>query len=176
MILPTAMWQQVQAPGGTDPIQAYYQVVKGLTSDTPHTFQVRAATADTKGAPATVTATPLSQPSCTIDELGDRRRLWQGQLTAGIRQIYTDGNIETGYGEGGVETGTLTPAAFTFRSTTYSVITWTSLDHLNVVLRDPDSNSWYPRDEVVDALRVHVCNTPYDFSDATVARRVFRTW
>ena len=26
---------------------------------------------------------------------------------------------------------------------------------------------WYPRDEVVDALRLHVCNTPYDFSSAT---------
>ena len=29
-------------------------------------------------------------------------------------------------------------------------------------------NVWYPRDEVVDALRWHVCNTPYDFSSATV--------
>ena len=27
---------------------------------------------------------------------------------------------------------------------------------------------WYPREEVVDALRWHVCNTPYDFSSATV--------
>ena len=30
-------------------------------------------------------------------------------------------------------------------------------------------NGWRPREEVVDVLRVHVCNTPYDFSDATVA-------
>ena len=168
MISPDAMWQQIQADAG-ERNQAYFQVVKGLTSGTIHTLQVRTENAQGGSAPATVTVTPLSQPSCTIDELGDRRSLWQGQLTAGVRQIYTDGTIETGYGEGGVETGTLTPAAFTFRSTTYSVITWTSLDHLNVVLRDPDSNSWYPRDEVVDALRVHVCNTPYDFGDATVA-------
>ena len=41
-----------------------------------------------KGAPATVIATPVSQPSCTIDaDLGDRRRLWQGQLTAGLIEI-----------------------------------------------------------------------------------------
>ena len=60
----------------------------------------------------------------------------------------------------------LTSDAFTFRSTTYSVITWTSDDLLTVVLRDPDSTDWYPRDEVVDALRLHVCNTPYDFSSA----------
>ena len=166
MIAPDAMWQQVQTPGGLSPTQARFHHMTGLTSGTIHTFQVRAATADIKGAPATVTATPVSQPSCTIDELGDRRRLWQGQLTAGIRQISTEGNIETGYGEGGPETGTLTPDAVTFRSTTYSVTTWTSGDRLTVLLRDPDGTDWYPRDEVVDALRLHVCNTPYDFSSA----------
>ena len=167
MISPDAMWQQVMSsPGRLN--QAYYQVVKGLTSDTPHTFQVRAATADAKGAPATVTATPLSQPSCTIDELGDRRLLWQGQLTAGVRAISADGNIETGYGDGGVETGTLTPDAFTFRSTSYSVYIRTADDFLNIVLREQDIDVWYPREEVVAALRLHVCNTPYDFSSATV--------
>ena len=170
MIAPDAMWQQVQN-SDTRPNQAYYQVVKGLTGGTTHTLQVRAVNAQGASAPAIVPATPLSQPSCTIDELGDRRRLWQGQLTVGIREIATDGKIKTGYGEeeGTEETGTLTPDAVTFRSTTYSVTTWTSLDHLNVVLRDPDSNNWFPREEVVDALRLHVCNTPYDFSDATVA-------
>ena len=66
----------------------------------------------------------------------------------------------------GTETGTLTPDAFTFRSTTYSVLTWTSDDLLTVLLRDPDSTVWYPREAVVDALRWHVCNTPYDFSSA----------
>ena len=120
MIAPDAMWQQVQiSPGRSN--QAYYQVVKGLTNDTTHTLQVRAVNAQGGSAPATVTATPLSQPSCTIDALGDRRLLWQGQLTAGVRNIYPDGNIQTGYGTGGVETGTLTPDAFTFRSTSYSV-------------------------------------------------------
>ena len=164
VIAPNAMWQRVQTRSGGP--SSYYQVVKGLTSDTTHTFQVRAAADDTKGASATVTATPLSQPSCTIDELGDRRLLWQGQLTAGVREISTDGNIETGYGGGGIETGTLTPAAVTFRSTSYSVYPRTYEDFLNIVLREEDSNTWYPRDEVVDALRLHVCNTPYDFSSA----------
>ena len=167
MIAPDAMWQQIQAGAG-ERNQAYYQVVKGLTSGTIHTFQVRAENPQGGSAPATVTATPLSQPSCTIDELGDRRLLWQGQLVAGIRTITPDGNIGTGYGEeeGTRETGTLTPDAVTFRSTTYSVITWTSGDHLTVVLVDPDFTVWYPREEVVDALRWHVCNTPYDFSNA----------
>ena len=167
MIAPDAMWQQVQISPGR-PNQAYYQVVKGLTNGTTHTFQVRAVNAQGGSAPATVTATPLSQPSCTIDELGDRRLLWQGQLTAGVRNIYPDGNLETGYGTGGVETGTLTPDAFTFRSTSYSVYPRTYDDFLNVVLREQDINVWYPREEVVDALRWHVCNTPYDFSSATV--------
>ena len=143
--------------------------MKGLTNDTTHTLQVRAVNAQGGSAPATVTATPLSQPSCTIDELGDRRLLWQGQLTAGIREIYTDGNIRTGYGVGGVDPGTLTPDAFTFRSTSYSVYPRTYDDLLTVVLRDQDITAWYPREEVVDALRVHVCNTPYDFSSAAVA-------
>ena len=169
MISPDAMWQHVQTLGGGP--QAYYQVVKGLTSGTTHTFQVRAANIQGGGAPATVTATPISQPSCTIDELGDRRRLWQGQLVAGIHEIAADGKIKTGYGEeeGTIETGTLTPDAVTFRSTTYSVITWTSGDLLTVVLVDPDLTVWYPREEVVDALRWHVCNTPYDFSNAQTA-------
>ena len=175
MISPDAMWQQVQS-SSTRPNQAYFQVVKGLTNGTIHTLQVRAENAQGGSAPATVTATPLSQPSCTIDELGDRRRLWQGQLTAGIREIHTDGNIWTGYGAGGVETGTLTPAAFTFRSTTYSVTPQTVDDFLNVILRDPDGTNWYPRDEVVDALRWHVCNTPYDFSDAAAPLDVFASF
>ena len=166
MIAPDAMWQQVLSSPGTLN-QAYYQVVKGLTSGTIHTFQVRAENTQGGSAPATVTATPLSQPSCTIDALGDRRLLWQGQLTAGIIEIYTDGNLNTGYGTGGEETGTLTPDAFTFRSTSYSVYPRTYDDFLNAVLRDPDFTVWYPREAVVDALRVHVCNTPYDFSSAT---------
>ena len=164
VIAPNAMWQRVQTRSGGP--SSYYQVVKGLTSGTTHTFQVRAAADDTKGASATVTATPLSQPSCTIDELGDRRLLWQGQLTAGVRTISADGNIETGFGDGGIETGTLTPDAFAFRSTSYSVYPRTYEDLLNIVLREEDINTWYPRDEVVDALRLHVCNTPYDFSSA----------
>ena len=167
MILPTAMWQQVQNASSIESIQAYFQQVKGLTSGTTYTFQVRTAANAVKGAPATVIATPVSQPSCTIDDLGDRRLLWQGQLTAGLLAVATDGNVETGYGTGGEETGTLTPDAVTFRSTTYSVTTLTSDDHLNVVLRESDS-TWYPGDEVVDALRLHVCNTPYDFSSAAV--------
>ena len=151
MIAPDAMWQQVQtSPGSAN--QAYYEVVKGLTGGTTHTLQVRAVNTQGGSAPATVTATPLSQPSCTIDALGDRRRLWQGQLTAGLRSVSTAGNIQTGYGTEGIETGTLTPAAFTFRSTTYSLITWTLDDFLNVTLIDPASNSWYPREEVIDAL------------------------
>ena len=170
MIAPDAMWQQVR-DSGSSPNRSYFQVVKGLTNDTTHTFQVRAVNAQGGSAPATVTVTPISQPSCTIDELGDRRRLWQGQLTAGIRSIAADGKVQTGYGqeEGTIETGTLTPDAFTFRSTTYSVLTWTSADLLTVVLRDPDFTVWYPREEVVDALRWHVCNTPYDFSNAQTA-------
>ena len=167
MIAPDAMWQQALSSPGTLN-QAYFQVVKGLTSGTTYTFQVRAVNAQGGSARATVTATPLSQPSCTIDELGDRRLLWQSQMVAGIHEISTNGNIQTGYGEeeGTIETGTLTPDAVTFRSTTYSVITWTSDDLLTVVLVDTDFTVWYPRDEVVDALRWHVCNTPYDFSNA----------
>ena len=70
--------------------------------------------------------------------------------------------------EGTIETGTLTPDAVTFRSTSYSVRLRTYDDFINIVLRDPDLMAWYPRDEVVDVLRWHVCNTPYDFSSATV--------
>ena len=165
MIAPDAMWQQaLSSPGSLN--TAYYQLVKGLTSGTTHTFQVRAVNTRGGSAPATVTVTPISQPSCTIDELGDRRLLWQGQLVAGIREIHVDGSIDTGYGRGGGD-GTLTPDAFTFRSTSYSVYPRTYEDFLYVLMREQNIDGWYPREEVVDALRVHVCNTPYDFGDAT---------
>ena len=165
MIAPDAMWQQaLSSPGSLN--TAYYQLVKGLTSGTTHTFQVRAVNAQGGSAPATVTVTPISQSSCTIDELGDRRLLWQGQLVAGIREIHVDGSIDTGYGRGGGD-GTLTPDAFTFRSTSYSVYPRTYEDFLYVLMREQNIDGWYPREEVVDALRVHVCNTPYDFGDAT---------
>ena len=42
MISPDAMWQQASSSPGF-PNTAYYQVVKGLTSGTSHTLQVRAA-------------------------------------------------------------------------------------------------------------------------------------
>ena len=165
MISPDAMWQHVPSTGA-EVNQSYFQVVKGLTSGTTYTLQVRAV--NTQGGSAPATVTPVSQPSCTIDELGDRRLLWQGQLTAGIRDIFPTGQLVVGTGTG-IETGTLTPSAFTFRSTTYSVKTWTYDARLNVGLLDQDMNGWRPREEVVDVLRLHVCNTPYDFSDATVA-------
>ena len=168
MISPDAMWQQALSSPGTLN-QSYYQVVKGLTNGTTHTLQVRAVNAQGGSAPATVTVTPISQSSCTIDALGDRRLLWQGQLTAGIREIPPDGNIWTGYGGLGIETGTLTPDAVTFRSTSYSVYPRTYDDFLNIFLREQNIDVWYPREEVVDALRLYVCNTPYDFSSATVA-------
>ena len=100
--------------------------------------------------------------------LGDRRLLWQGQLTAGVLAVATDGNIDTGYGEGGTETGTLTPdTSFSFRSADYEVFVLTAQEHLNIAINQVLADvTWYPRDEVVDALRLHVCNTPYDFSSA----------
>ena len=66
MIAPDAMWQQALRSPGL-PNQAYYQVVKGLTSDTTHTLQVRAVNPQGGSAPATVTATPLSQRPCCMD-------------------------------------------------------------------------------------------------------------
>ena len=72
--------------------------------------------------------------------------------------------------------GTLTPDAFTFRSTSYSVYMRSYDDLLNVVLREQDIDVWYPREEVVDALRLHVCNTPYDFSSAAVPLDVFASF
>ena len=173
MIAPDAMWQQVlSSPGRLN--QAYYQVVKGLTSGTTHTLQVRAVNAQGGSAPATVTATPLSQPSCTIDELGDRRRALAGPTDSrDTRNCYRWKYRDRVWASGGVETGTLTPDAFTFRSTSYSVTPRTYDDFLNVVLREQDIDVWYPREEVVDALRLHVCNTPYDFSSATVPADIF---
>ena len=106
MISPDAMWQHVPSTGA-EVNQSYFQVVKGLTSGTTHTLQVRAVNTQGGSAPATVTVTPVSQPSCTIDELGDRRLLWQGQLTAGIRDIFPTGQLVVGTGTG-IETGTLT--------------------------------------------------------------------
>ena len=58
-----------QGDGYTD-----YKVVKGLTNGTAYTFQVRTVAQRAISETMTVTATPVSQPSCNIDDLGEDAR------------------------------------------------------------------------------------------------------
>ena len=152
-----------------DSLGTFYKVVKGLTNGTAYTFQVREAADRVDGNAATVTATPVSQPSCSVDDLGERRTLWQGQLTSEAYGIYGNGRIFVGYNSGSSESATLTPDTFRFRSTDHSVYLVSTFRHqLQIVLARGDYN-WNLPQEVVGALRLHVCNTPYDFSGRTAS-------
>ena len=153
-----------QGGGYTD-----YKAVKGLTNGTAYTFQVRTVAQRAISETMTVTATPVSQPSCNIDDLGERRTLWQGRLTAQVDHIHDDfdrslyrlaeRHILWVGGPGNIH-GTLTPDEVTFRSINYSLTVYTRGRTLQL---DGLYSGISP--EAVAAMRLHVCDTAYNFSD-----------
>ena len=151
------MWQQVQRrPGGEN--QAYYQVVKGLTSGTTHTFQVRAANAHGGSAPGDRDRDTTITAVLTID--GNVRRpapARQGQLTAGIRALRR--NTEHGAWSEQTE---LTPARHLPPSWMPTRADQRQLSYAYQTGSGTHEKRW-------STLRLHVCNTPYDFSRATAA-------
>ena len=108
----------------------------------------------------TAGTTPDPSPSCAMPDLAGRHRIWTGEVTVGVATIV---DPIVGYGFfSNAPAGALDETTFNIGRNGYVV------DSVSVIDGDLSFNLTSHRltDAEVDALRVHVCDTPYDFSDA----------
>ena len=108
----------------------------------------------------TAGTTPNPSPSCAAPDLAGRHRIWTGEVTVGVATIV---DPIVGYGFfSNAPAGALDETTFNIGRNGYVV------DSVSVIDGDLSFNLTSHRltDAEVDALRVHVCDTPYDFSDA----------
>ena len=139
-------------------------VVRGLTNATAYAFEVRAVNSAGNGTKAgPVTATPAAV-ACDAPNFGTRRNIWTGNVTVGT---ITVSSVTFAYGFAGT-TGGLGDKDFTVGSNDYEIDAATVIaigddaGNLGVSLKDSDLTSAEKA-----ALRLHVCNTAYDFSTAS---------
>ena len=116
----------------------------------------------------TAGATPNPSPSCDTPAFTGRHRIWTGELT--VEAISIMGSRIFGYGFVDQLVGNLDPTGFSIGANAYTV------ENVNVILgpsgeasHDGDLEFRQDNDlraEEVAALRLHVCDTYYDFSAA----------
>ena len=174
----TLRYQSRYAPGATVPdgtawsnpirFKQFRKLFDGLTNGTAYAFEVRAVNTVGHGLPATATATPMTV-ACPAPVLGNRRQRWRGDVTIGA-DTPPDGDAPFAFGfvtEEVPPRGSLSDTDFTLGAQAYGIAeAWVG---------DREANS--PGDLVFGfdrdlteahkaALRLHVCGTAYDFSDA----------
>ena len=106
------------------------------------------------------TAGTTPDTSCAAPDFTGRHRIWTGEVTVGVATIV---DPIVGYGFfSNAPAGALDETTFNIGRNGYVV------DSVSVIDGDLSFNLTSHRltDAEVDALRVHVCDTPYDFSDA----------
>ena len=138
--------------------------VTGLANETAYAFELRAVNVVGGGARAgPVTATPMAT-ACAAPNFGARRNILTGNLMVGTIRLP---GIAFAHGFVGT-TGGLDDKDFTIGSNVYEIDAATviaiGLDagDLRVSLKDSDLTTAERA-----ALRLHVCNAPYDFSAAS---------
>ena len=158
----SATWTDVTdgSDAGTDTDDELGVTVSSLTNGTGYAFEVRAVNSVGGGtATATKTATP-SATSCAMPYFGDRRSIWTGTVTVGdINQ----GGTTLGYGFTGGLIGSLDDKTFTISSNDYEIDNVAAIIDGNIRFSLKDSNLTSAEKA---ALRLHVCNTTYNFSAA----------
>ena len=175
--LSDVQYQYRYAPGATVPdgtawsnarqFRQFRRVIDGLTNGTAYAFEVRAVNPVGRGPPVTATATPMTV-ACPAPSLGNRRQHWRGDLTIDARTP-ADGAAPSFFGFYVTEVppgGSLSDTDFTLGAQAYGItVAWAG-----------DSESFERGDLVFGfdrdlteahraALRLHVCDTAYDFSD-----------
>ena len=102
--------------------------------------------------------------ACAAPDLAGRDRIWTGELTVGMVTIVAP-IVGYGFFSNG-PAGALDETMFNIGRNGYVV------DSVSVIDGDLSFNltSRSLRDAEVDALRLHVCDTPFDFSDAVRSR------
>ena len=115
-----------------------------------------------------------AQTTCAMPDFGTRRNVWTGEVTIGSAAGTT--LTVRGFISGGA-TGALTPTTFTLGPKTYTVDAIVVLDATG----DDDGDLRFSltgdlTTAEVAAFRLHVCNTPYDFSAATALINSTYNW
>ena len=146
---------------------------------TTFTFKVNDGTDDSASAyTMTIDVTDAPAPVCTAPSFGDRRQIWTGTVTVGTGGTFFHG-FDTSFLVGTL-VGTLDDTTFDIGPNTYNVkgvyvldsndlFGGTSGGDLKFILNEA------LRAEEMAALRLHVCDTPYDFS-AAVGTSGSHTW
>ena len=179
----TLRYQSRYAPGATVPdgtawsnptkFVQHRQLFAGLTNGTAYAFEVRAVNAVGSGPPVTATATPMTV-ACPAPSLGNRRQHWRGDLTIDAATPH-NGDTRKFFGfatedglDGDLPEGSLSDTDFTLGAQAYSIDAAVVGDVLASTLPgyvlfgfDRDLTEAHNA-----ALRLHVCGTAHDFSDA----------
>ena len=136
--------------------------VTGLTNGTGYTFEVRAVNSAGGGAVATATANPGAV--CAAPDFGTRRNFWTGTVEV---EAVRSGVILLGYGFALPGAGSLADNTFSVGANAYTVDA-AFVGVLGSSNRDPifSLTSDLTSAEVA-ALKLHACDTGYDFADAT---------
>ena len=118
---------------------------------------------------ATAFSTLAGTASCPVPTFTGRRKIWTAVLTMGDFADLFPANSFRGYDSipdsgdgGGLDPGTFTLGLYDYEIHRIALLT-SGGNRLNFVAGEGDGVWW---DSTVDALRLHVCNTPYDFSDS----------
>ena len=164
---------------GETPTAVTRTVITNLAAATAYDVRVHATNAIGNSQwvqSATAFSTLAGTASCPVPTFTGRRKIWTGVLTMGdftefpysLRGYGTE--VDSGDGGG------LDPATFTLGSRDYEVgriaLVTSGANNLNFYAGEGDGVWW---DSTVDALRLHVCNTNFDFSDSRLRVRWTRT-
>ena len=155
---------------GETPTQVTRAVITNLAAATAYDVRVHATNAIGNSQwvqSATAFSTLAGTASCAVPTFTGRRKIWTGVLTMGDFTEFPhslrgyDSTPESGDGGG------LDPATFTLGLRDYDVgrfaLVTSDANNLNFYAGQGQGEWW---DSTVLALRLHVCNTNFDFSDS----------
>ena len=137
--------------------------ISSLTNGTEYAFEVRAVNSGGQGAKAgPVTATPTN---CVVPNFGTRRNIWTGNVTVGffMSAVNAYGYVLSPF------TGNLDDRNLSIGSNDYlidSILVWSTSSNAGDIRFGFRSDLTSAEKT---ALRLHVCDAPYDFSTANHA-------
>ena len=151
-------------------------ILAGFANGTAYAFEVRAENTAGAGPAATATATP-QRVACPAPALGDRRQIWRATLNIGAAPALPDDHqaprnvLYFGYDVSawdGSTVGTLSDTGFRVGATRYSIGEVLAYNPRSAAIGAGSLRlAFHGRDLSPahrSALRLHVCDTAYDFS------------